>query len=257
MLPPRTILVAEDEPALLARWVKTLSAAGWTVTTARNGHEARRCLADADYSMVICDLHLGGPSAIDLLQADPQRWRRTPFLVVTGFATVETCRDALKAGAIDFIQKPKSGDLGVFIVECIQRAGQDWSTPVHGLPIPESGADANHRLHAALRLLDEAALKHDASVGAIAAAVGICTDHLTRLFRQRLGCTPMDLIHTLRIQKAERLLLNPTLGVKEIADLCGYGSEDQFVHWFKKKHGVTPSEFRRSAPPVPLERSAI
>ena len=114
----RAILVVEDNAEILTPWTKALTHAGWRVTAVRDGGRALERLARDTFSMVVCDLHLGpGPTALDILRAYPDRWAETPFIVVTGLGTISACRDALKLGAEDFIEKPVSTGMFLFIVD--------------------------------------------------------------------------------------------------------------------------------------------
>ena len=71
--------------------------------------------------------------------------------------------------------------------------------------------------------------------------------YLCRLFKRETGKTPVDFITDYRLRVAETLLLNTDKSCAEIARTCGFEEESYFTRRFRKKKGVTPTAFRKSA----------
>ncbi|MBQ8814406.1 MAG: helix-turn-helix domain-containing protein [Lachnospiraceae bacterium] len=70
-------------------------------------------------------------------------------------------------------------------------------------------------------------------------------NYLGHLFKQQMGCTFNEYLHTLRLKYACSLLQKSDLSIKEIAAASGYGSTEHFVSSFKQKMQMTPGEYRR------------
>jgi AraC-like DNA-binding protein len=49
------------------------------------------------------------------------------------------------------------------------------------------------------------------------------------------------------MSRAKAMLANSQLSVGAIAELCGFGSSEQFSRMFRRSVGVSPREFRRSS----------
>ena len=96
----------------------------------------------------------------------------------------------------------------------------------------------------ALRLIEQGALD-DARVEALAARLGIGARHLSRLFRQYLGTTPLAAARTARIQRAKRLLDTTDLGMTEIALAAGFGSVRSFNAAFRQTYRRPPTAMKR------------
>lgn len=79
-----------------------------------------------------------------------------------------------------------------------------------------------------------------------AAQLFVSRRHLDRIVRYRFGATFRELIDEKRISYAKELLLASSKSIEEISELSGYGSKGIFIRAFKKRHGISPSEFRRS-----------
>ncbi len=70
---------------------------------------------------------------------------------------------------------------------------------------------------------------------------------LYRLFRKEFGATVNEYILKKRLSRAEDLLKNePSLGVSDVAAVCGFSDYNYFIRTFKKQYGVTPLKFRKS-----------
>ena len=79
----------------------------------------------------------------------------------------------------------------------------------------------------------------------VCSAVGVSSQHLSRLFRQRLDMTVSEYINECRIKAAKELLSSTSANISEIASKVGYGSTDSFSRNFLKIEGINPSEYRK------------
>lgn len=70
-------------------------------------------------------------------------------------------------------------------------------------------------------------------------------NHLTRLLKENLGKTFIELSHQLKIKNACTLLENTDITIDLIANKVGYTNITFFYKSFKKIHGVTPAEYRK------------
>jgi len=80
-----------------------------------------------------------------------------------------------------------------------------------------------------------------------ARAVGVSPNHLNRLLRQQTGLTFRQLLIQRRLELAKDLLRNGDAHCTEIALACGSGDSNYFARLFRRKTGVSPTEFRRRA----------
>jgi AraC-like DNA-binding protein len=78
----------------------------------------------------------------------------------------------------------------------------------------------------------------------IARAVGIGTDHLRHVFKQRYNSGIKHWLGNARLEKAKKLLAHSSLPLKAIAVLCGFDNERYLCTVFKKTLGRTPGSYR-------------
>lgn len=84
----------------------------------------------------------------------------------------------------------------------------------------------------------------DLRLSKIAAQANLSERQFSRLFRKQTGMSFLDYVQSIRIDAACRLLADPNLTVKEVANSVGYQDIKFFYQLFRKKTGVTPGEYR-------------
>lgn len=69
-------------------------------------------------------------------------------------------------------------------------------------------------------------------------------NHIARCMINALGCTPIEYVNRVRLDQAKVLLLSKDWSIEKIAFNCGFSQLPYFSRMFKKKEGLSPSEFR-------------
>lgn len=106
---------------------------------------------------------------------------------------------------------------------------------------------ANVSAHHAIKAVEyiEENYHTDISIQGIADWLGISRYHLCRVFKQNKNITLMEYIADLRMNKAEKLLEESDLMIRDIASISGFNNITYFNKKFKQHFGVTPSQKRR------------
>lgn len=68
----------------------------------------------------------------------------------------------------------------------------------------------------------------------------------TRLIKQRTGKSFVDFVNEIRLGYATRMLIDTSKSVAEVCFECGFNNLSNFNRIFKKKQGLTPTDFRNS-----------
>jgi AraC family transcriptional activator of mtrCDE len=83
------------------------------------------------------------------------------------------------------------------------------------------------------------------TIDALAAVCNVSRATLARRFAQ-LGMTPLELVTTLRMERAARLLRQDGMSATAVAEQCGYASQAAFGRVFTQHFGVGPGAYRRA-----------
>lgn len=104
----------------------------------RDPRDALAFIEQGDVALVVSDLNMPGMNGIELLQAVRKLDPGLPFLIITGFGTVDNAVAALRLGADDFIKKPYEMDqLVAMIRETLEKRTQTAAAPA---PAPSRSA---------------------------------------------------------------------------------------------------------------------
>lgn len=102
-----TVLLAEDEPAILYTFTTILEEAGFRVESARTFQIAQESIRRNDYDAIITEFSLDKEGmGLELAREAKKRKRVPAVLVYTGYPTVERLRAALDLGVDYFAFKP-------------------------------------------------------------------------------------------------------------------------------------------------------
>ena len=100
------ILVIDDDAAARDSVSRMLRSAGHTVHEASSGEEGVAAAKGGAFDVILSDLQMPGLSGLDVLQRLRDVHVDSVFIIMTGFGTVESAVEAMRLGAVDFIQKP-------------------------------------------------------------------------------------------------------------------------------------------------------
>lgn len=101
------------------------------------------------------------------------------------------------------------------------------------------------RILCALKAMQQSCSK-GMRLSTLAKDAGLSRSRFGHLFKEQMGCSFKAMLKEIRLTKAERLLGDRRLSVKEIAALVGYSSSLTFIREFRNRFGLSPSRLRGS-----------
>lgn len=107
---------------------------------------------------------------------------------------------------------------------------------------------ANYSRDNALRVLEFCTThcKEDLSVETVAQHLSISKSCVSHIFSNRISMNFCDYINSLRLKEAEEILRNKNYSITEVASLSGFATIRTFNRAFLKKHGVSPTSYRKA-----------
>lgn len=114
-----TLLLVDDEQKIRRVLGQALRAEGHEVIEAAGAHEAQRVLGERDIDVLIVDNLMPDMTGLDLIRelvASTPESERPQILMMTAHATIENAIEAMKLGALDFLQKPFEVDQLLVVV---------------------------------------------------------------------------------------------------------------------------------------------
>ncbi|HNW34472.1 MAG TPA: response regulator [Candidatus Ozemobacteraceae bacterium] len=106
----REILIIDDCRNIRLTVQTALEADGWDVAGAGDGEEGFALLKTGRFRLALLDLQLPGMDGIEVLRRIRKINSGIAIVIITAYGTVANSVEAMKLGAIDFLQKPFSPD---------------------------------------------------------------------------------------------------------------------------------------------------
>ena len=104
----KPILIVDDEKNIRLTMSQSLEPLEIPVQTAVNGEEALQQLREGSFGLVFLDLKMPGMDGLLVLRRIQDNWPKIRVIIITAHGTIESAVEAMKLGAVDFIQKPFS-----------------------------------------------------------------------------------------------------------------------------------------------------
>ena len=121
-------LVVDDEKNIRLTFSETLVQMGFDTQTAANGKEALAKMKETDFDLILLDFWMSGMDGIEVLRCIRQGYPKVRVIMITAHGTIESAVEAMKLGAVDFIQKPCTpGEIRKWVGKVMERETIDES----------------------------------------------------------------------------------------------------------------------------------
>jgi len=104
------ILVVDDDEVVRLSHTRSLATAHCNVEAVWNGNEALHAMEQHPFDVVLLDLRMPGMDGMTVLKMIKERWPESEVVVITGYPSIETAKEAVRLGAYDYLAKPVGPD---------------------------------------------------------------------------------------------------------------------------------------------------
>jgi two-component system sensor histidine kinase/response regulator len=101
-----SLLIVDDEPASMRALCDTLEYEGYQTYGYTSAGDALAAMRERSFDLLLADLQMPGTNGIDLMKSAQLVDPTLVAVIMTGHGALETAVAAMKAGALDYIQKP-------------------------------------------------------------------------------------------------------------------------------------------------------
>jgi DNA-binding NtrC family response regulator len=105
-----SLLLVDDDPRVLESMGDWLREQGYRLDTANGCREALARINRSTYDIVLADIRLGDGDGFDILEYCREHHPAVTVILITGYGTVDSAVEAIRAGAFDFLTKPLIDD---------------------------------------------------------------------------------------------------------------------------------------------------
>lgn len=104
------ILIVDDEEVVRRSHLRSLESADCNARAAEDGMAAINVMEQHPFDVVLLDLRMPGLDGMDVLKTIKKRWPDSEVIVITGYPSIETAKEAVRLGAFNYLTKPLGPD---------------------------------------------------------------------------------------------------------------------------------------------------
>ncbi len=128
------IFFVDDDPAICKTVSRILRRKKWSVLDFLSAQDCLKALKESPCDLLITDVNMPEMTGIELLKKVRRTYPAIPILIVTGFPEIPLAVRAIKAGALDYIEKPLDRDYLLKTVSATLKP-RDKENPLAGRPL--------------------------------------------------------------------------------------------------------------------------
>ena len=251
------VLIADDERLereALADLVVRRFEHEAVIQTAENGRRAADTAMLWEADLILMDIEMPGINGLDAARAVLEQRPECKVIFVTAYSLFQYAHEAMHLGACDYLLKPVDPDEAEAAIRRAIRQIEAGRKLAELAPVaPEPAADTaeaedrNALVMAHVRRYMEDNYMFDLSLDSVSEILHISPAYLSAQFKKYQKMNFLDCLTELRINAAKQLLTDPLRSAAEVASMVGYEDASYFARAFKKRTGMTPTQYRREA----------
>lgn len=251
------VLIADDERLereALADLVVRRFEHEAVIQTAENGRRAADTAILWEADLILMDIEMPGINGLDAARAVLEQRPECKVIFVTAYSLFQYAHEAMHLGACDYLLKPVDPDEAEAAIRRAIRQIEAGRKLAELAPVaPEPAADTaeaedrNALVMAHVRRYMEDNYMFDLSLDSVSEILHISPAYLSVQFKKYQKMNFLDCLTELRINAAKQLLTDPLRSAAEVASMVGYEDASYFARAFKKRTGMTPTQYRREA----------
>ena len=241
----RVVLIDDEQLILegLSKVVKWGEHGCQVVGTARDGREGLEVIRNERPDLVFTDIRMPNMDGLTMLAALRSEFPQLQVSVLTAYRDFDYAQQAINLGVCRYLLKPsKMDELNEAIRTMTSRLAERPEEPAAD---PEPGEAGSFIVRAALDYMRQHCTER-ISLSDVADSVYVSQWHLSKLINRHTGQSFLDLLGSMRIERAKVLLADPAMRVHAVSEQVGYNDVAHFSKSFKKITGMTPVEYRTS-----------
>lgn len=243
------VLIVEDNEDIRT-YLHTILDDIYEVRDAKNGLEGEEIATELLPDMIISDIMMPIKNGIEMNISLKNNilTKHIPVIMLTAKTADETRRESLEAGADAYITKPFSEGVLKAQISRILSSKEEYRNHLLSelLMTPQKFKDTapeNEFLSKVVAIIEHNLADPEFDVAQLSRELGMSRVHLYRTFKSFVGHSPSDFIKDFRLQRGVDILLQKKYNVNEIAYMTGFNDPKYFTSNFKKKYGMTPTEY--------------
>lgn len=212
------------------------------VGTAEDAASGTALIREVQPQIVFTDIRMPGRDGLTMLAGLRSEFPDMQVTVLTGYRDFSYAQEAIRLGVTRFLLKPSKLDE---IIEALSAMTDRLrALPAGASDDPAGSQQAGHYLVRRALAYMQQHYTEKLILSEVADACYVSQWHLSKLLNRYAGKSFNDILNTLRIEEAKRLLADPSLRIGDIGEMVGYADPAHFAKVFKKLTDMSANEYR-------------
>lgn len=254
------------------------------IGVAKNGKAGLDAVKEFSPDIVISDIRMPKLSGLEMIEAIREVNSDIKFIILTGHRDFDYANKAINLGVVKYLLKPTNiDDIKAAVMEAMMMLDEERAKDddikslrerlreiqdVEGTELPDRGDGSGESTgHESDQTSEEDEEHGDTKIKYLAAsAVSYMKEHfaekldlqtvadnlyisswyLCKVLKKEMDNSFVRMLNEIRVQEAQRLLVETNYKVYEICEMVGYTDNPYFTKTFKKYTGMTPNQYRNS-----------
>ncbi|MBP1755859.1 MAG: two component AraC family transcriptional regulator [Firmicutes bacterium] len=255
------VVIIDDEPIIvegISRMIKWDQYACKIVATANDGIEGAQIIRSFQPDIIITDISMPDMDGLTMIAGLKSEFPDMEVSILTGYRKFEYAQRAIRLGVTRFLLKPSNMEE---LIEAITAMTENLkSKGFRNEEVKEEETEhldneaSNFIVNNAMKYIEQNYL-HKITLSEVAEKAYVSQWHLSKLLNRHLGQNFSEILNSVRIKEAQRLLCDPSLRIGDIAERVGFIDMAHFSRVFKKNVGVSANEYRNTIAQKNIEQS--
>lgn len=213
------------------------------VATASDATSGAAAIRQHQPHILFTDIRMPGDDGLTMLAGLRSEYPDMQVIVLTGYRDFQYAQEAIRLGVARFLLKPsKMGE----IHEALQAVTERLDKALPAEAAEELREHSGSFLVRQATAYIESHYAEKLTLQEVADACYVSQWHLSKLLSKHTDGNFYDVLNTVRINAAKKLLRDPSLRIGEIGERVGYADTAHFARVFKKIVGMSANEYRNS-----------
>jgi len=246
------VVIIDDEPIIVEGISRMIS---WEqfdchlVATANDGKEGAEVIRKYRPNIIFTDIAMPDVDGLTMIAGLKSEFPNMEISILTGYRNFEYARKAINLGLSRFLLKPSSmeeiEEAIIFMVNSLKakKIVPDSSNENEGNGLENEAS--NFIVNNAINYIEQN-FAHKITLCEVAEKTYVSQWHLSKLLNRTMEQNFSEILNSIRIKEAQKLLHEPSLRIGDIAEMVGFVDMAHFSRVFKKNIGISANEYRNT-----------
>lgn len=258
------VVIIDDEPIIVEGISRLITWEKFNcrlVGTANDGKEGADVIREYHPHIVITDIAMPGVDGLTMIAGLKSEFPNMEVSILTGYRNFDYARKAINLGLTRFLLKPSSMEELEEAITCMvnnlknKNIEPEYDVIDEEDDVTTDTVASNFIVKNAIHYIEQN-YAHKITLCEVAEKTYVSQWHLSKLLNRTLGQNFSEILNNVRIREAQKLLLEPSLRIGDIAEMVGFVDMAHFSRVFKKNIGISANEYRNQISRKEIDKSS-